>query len=973
MKRSFCKRSVIIIFLAIAVPQWIKAQSDATVQEFSKNYTTYPFSDPDPIANDGKIYPYFRYDGFTDKSVQKSWKIVELENDYIKVQIMPEIGGKIWTAIDKKNGKPFLYNNEVVKFRDIAMRGPWTSGGIEANFGIIGHTPAVATPVDYITQKNSDGSVSCFISNLDLLTSSRWVLEVRLPKDKAYFITHVRWHNTSATIQPYYSWMNLAVKVTDSLHFIDPGTHYIGHDGEPDSWPIDSVNQKDLSVYGQNNFGGAKSYHIFGTYSKYFGAYWPEENFGMIHYAEREDKLGRKVFLWALSDAGKIWEKLLTDKSGQYAEIQSGRLFNQNTFKSSHTPFKQRGFTPYQSDEWSEYWYPFSNTNGVGIADLNGVTDVQIQNNSLSINISPVSKIADTLFVYDKNGQIIYNEKVNLQPLQPFSKAIELKSGQTFGKIRLAGTVIKANDEKNKELDRPSDAYRDFDWNSVYGLYLLGRDAANHRTYTASEDYIRRSLEKESSFAPAIVQMATLQYRKMNYDSAFYFAKKALSIDTYDPEGNFFYGLAAKHLGKFYDALDGFEVASLSIAFRSAAFTEMSKMYFEKGDYDQAYEYASRSLENNIDNTTSLQLQLVAARLMNKTQDAKRIKEDLLEIDPLNHLVAFEDFWKTKDENSKNAFTHAIKNELPGETFLELAIWYYNINRIEESKAILDLAPQNNKIQYWEAFLNKESADSRQKLETADKGDPLMVFPFREETAEVLKWAIENTQDWKPRYYLALIESFRNNESAAKELLENIPADVDFAPLYIRRGLMYDSGEKEKQLADFNKALSLDKEEWRYRKYLAEYFLKNKENEKALETVESFYKAHPDNFIIGMLYTRALILTKKYAAAEKVLAKINILPYEGATNGHNLYRQTKLMLALEALEKRDFKTALKKVQEAKEWPMNLGEGMPFPGSVKTQLEDELTDLIRQAMKDKNLKIDYEKYTERIKAGNRRSE
>jgi Tfp pilus assembly protein PilF len=889
MKEKFFKR-VFIFILTIVLPGWINAQSNATVKELSKIYTTYPFSDPDPVPNDGKIYPYFRYDGFTDKPFQKSWKIVELENDYIKVQIMPEIGGKIWTAIDKKNGKPFLYDNDVVKFRDIAMRGPWTSGGIEANFGIIGHTPTVATPVDYITRKNDDGSASCIISNLDLLTRSRWVLEIRLPKDKAYFITHANWHNTTSVTEPYYSWMNLAVKVSDSLHFIDPGTHYIGHDGSAHNWPIDSVNKKNLSVYGQNNFGDAKSYHIFGEYSKYFGAYWPEEDFGMIHYADREDKLGRKVFLWALSDEGKIWEKLLTDKSGQYAEIQSGRLFNQNVFRSSYTPFKQRGFTPYQSDSWSEYWYPFRDTKGVSIADLNGVFDIEFQGDSLSVYISPVSNIADTLYLYDDKENIIYHEKVDLKPLESFSKNIALKSGQKVSSLSLHGSSINLDGEKNKELDRPAESYPGFDWESGYGLYLLGRDAANHRTYDVAEDYIRRSLQKEASFMPAIVEMSLLQYRKMDYDSSFYYAKKALSIDTYNPAANFYYGLAAKKLGKHYDALDGFEVASLSISYRSAAFTEMSKMFLEKKDYAKAYEYATRSLENNMDNTTSLQLQLVAARLMDHSKDEEGIKQALLRIDPLNHFVAFEEFWKTKDEASKNNFRSAIRNELPAETYLELAIWYYHINRIEESKAILNMAPQNNEIQYWEAFLDKANPDGKYKLEVADKGDPLMVFPFRSETAEVIKWAMENTQDWKPRYYMALIQSFRNNKSVAKQLLEGIPADVDFAPLYITRALMYDSSESEKELIDLNKAVSLNKDEWRYRKYLTAYYLKNQENEKALQSVESYYKSHSDNYIIGMLYTRALISNNKYEDAEKVLSKINILPYEGATNGHNLYR-----------------------------------------------------------------------------------
>jgi hypothetical protein len=146
-----------------------QAQQKATIKEYNKIFATYPFSDPDPVPEMSKIYPYYRFDGYTDKPVQKQWKVVELENDFIKVMILPEVERKIWTAIEKSTGKPFIYYNQVVKFRDVAMRGPWTSGGLEANYGIIGHYAQLRTPVDYTMIKKKDGSVSCVIGGLDLL------------------------------------------------------------------------------------------------------------------------------------------------------------------------------------------------------------------------------------------------------------------------------------------------------------------------------------------------------------------------------------------------------------------------------------------------------------------------------------------------------------------------------------------------------------------------------------------------------------------------------------------------------------------------------------------------------------------------------------------------------------------------------------------------------------------------------------
>ena len=172
-------KKISILILALLLSQSSFSQKKvATAREYNKIFKTYPFSDPDPIVKMGSIYPYYRFDGYTNKATDKEWKVVELENEFIKVMILPEIGGKIWGAWEKSTGKPFLYYNQVVKFRDIAMRGAWTSGGIEANYGIIGHTPNCATPVDYLVEKKEDGSVSCYIGTLDLLTqhTGRWKL-----------------------------------------------------------------------------------------------------------------------------------------------------------------------------------------------------------------------------------------------------------------------------------------------------------------------------------------------------------------------------------------------------------------------------------------------------------------------------------------------------------------------------------------------------------------------------------------------------------------------------------------------------------------------------------------------------------------------------------------------------------------------------------------------------------------------------
>ena len=103
-----------------------------------------PFTGTDntfQISN-GNIYPYYRFDTYAVTPVSQTWKMVVLENDFLRVKIFPEIGGKVWSVYDKTSGTELFYDNDAVKFRDIALRGPWTSGGIEFNYGIIGHAPS---------------------------------------------------------------------------------------------------------------------------------------------------------------------------------------------------------------------------------------------------------------------------------------------------------------------------------------------------------------------------------------------------------------------------------------------------------------------------------------------------------------------------------------------------------------------------------------------------------------------------------------------------------------------------------------------------------------------------------------------------------------------------------------------------------------------------------------------------------------
>ena len=931
----------IVVFIFLLTVLTAAQNNPATINEYKKVFTTYPFSDPNPLPVMGNIYPYFRFDGYTNKPFQQEWKVVEMENDYIKLMILPEIGGKIWAAVEKSTGKSFVYFNHVVKFRDIAMRGPWTSGGIEPNYGIIGHTPNCATPVDYMTLVNNDGSVSCFIGTLDLLTRTNWRIEIKLEKDKAYLTTRSIWYNSTPLEQPYYTWMNTGLKAKGNLEFIYPGTNYLGHGGEYSSWPVNEKNGKTISFYEQNNFGGPKSYHVFGKYTDFFGAYWHDDNFGMVRYSTHNDKPGKKIWIWGLSPQGMIWENLLSDTDGQYVEVQSGRLFNQTADQSTFTPFKHRGFAPYSFDTWTEYWYPVMNIKGFVVANDYGAFNLKNENGLLKIYFSPVQNIDDEL-VITSGERNIYHKKLNLKPLQVFTDSINISEGDKYfsaaiGSMKL---IYKTNNNENI-LNRPVESPKDFDWNSVYGLYLQGKENIRGKYYESAEEKLKECLKKDPNYLPALTDLSALMYRKMKYVDALALAKKALSIDTYDGYANYNYGLANVQLRNMVDAKDGFDIASHSVEFRTAAYTELAKIYFKEHNYERALTDANRSLDNNQFNLSAYQIISMIYRVTGQNNLALDQLDKTFAVDPLNHLAAFEKYLLKSNDKNKNDFISSIRNELPQETFLELAAWYFSLNLFDECGKVLELAPQTPEIIYWRAFIKNKLGDNSFGLliEKANSLSPELIFPFRSESAVVFDWVLTQTDNWKPKYFLGLINWDRRNYEEAKKLFSDCGNNSDYSSFYFARYELFKKEKKESAFADLEKGFNMDPGNWRNTKMLTNYFIEEKQYEKALQVSSGYYSKNRNNYIIGMLNAKTLLLNNKYEECIRLLKSINILPYEGATDGRQLWREVHLMTAFENIKAKKYNVSLNHIAEAKEWPINLGVGKPYQADIDERLED----------------------------------
>ncbi len=924
------------IFILSARAAAAAATHPASVREFEQAFPTYPFSDPNPIPAMSAIYPYFRYDSFSATPIQKKWKIVSLENDYVRLLITPEIGGKVWAAIEKKTNRPFLYYNHSVKFRDIAMRGPWTSGGLEANYGIIGHTPACSNPVDYLTRTNEDGSVSCFVGTLDLLTRSYWRVEIRLAKDQAFFTTRSFWYNTTPMDQPYYSWMNAGLPAGNDLQFIYPGNRYLGHNGEYAAWPYDSAHRKDLSWYRNNDFGGPKSYHVFGKYADFAGAYWHDAGLGMVRYGTHDNKPGKKIWIWGLSRQGMIWEHLLTDTDGQYVELQSGRLFSQNTPASSLTPFKHRSFAPYGTDSWTEYWYPVLGTHGFVAASEFGALNLNREGTRLHIWFSPTRAFSDTLRITSA-GVTVYERLIHATPLTLVTDSVETAANPDSLVAILGDHLLdySAAPDANA-LARPVDAPVAFDWTSNYGYYLKGCEAVDQKDYVKAEMAFDSALQKDSFFLPALVGSANLAWRNMRYEESLRLARRALSIHTEDGGANYIYGLANDRLGHSADARDGFDIATLDLAFRSPAYTSLARLYLKDGNLPRALTCSEDALTAQPKNIDALQLQAVITRLQGNMSRHAAVLSTILALDPLNFFARF--------EQHSDSFARLIRSELPQETYLELAIWYSGCGQNSEAIGVLRLCPPVAEARIWLAWLTHQTPDSSLL-------DPVRAFPFRSETAAVLEQLLADNDYWFLRYQLALIYHDRNRNSEARTLLAKCGDKPAYAPFYAFRAALCPPADSAMALRDLQRAAALDPQ-WRYQQLLSECLIAQHDAARAEAIAAAYYHAHSDDYRMGMLYARTLLLNKHYEDCDLLLGRLRVLPMEGATAGREIYRETLLMEAVVSMRQHLFKNALGFIARAKKWPENLGVGEPYLQDQDLRLEDWMTACCFAGLKKK---------------------
>ena len=522
---------------------------------------TYELGPPDPnpalLDNTGRrpIYPYPMLDSLTGKRTEKTYRAVYLENEYLKVTVLPEIGGHLYAIFDKTANRDVLYTNHVVKYGLVGIRGAWVSGGIEWNFPD-GHSVTTVAPVDYATRTEEDGSASVTVGDTERVQRMQWAVTIRLRPGRKVVETEVTLNNRRDVPGRYWFWATAAAHATDDLRFVYPMREAYPHA----YWPIFSFpieNGVDVSTYR----GVTNALSLFAKNSKrdFMGVYYEKSDWGVVHVADHREVPGKKTWTWGTDDAGSIWIDKLTDHDGQYVEFQAGRY---------ETQMEHEFLAPHRVEHFVEHWYPVNGLGGgFSEATADAALKVKREGSQLEVAANVNAVFQDAVLKVEFEGQTIATKRANLNPADAFRASFNLPSNVDGQPI-----TVRLADKAGKELvryrtDTPLDGNPEFRAAtrpvpdpdapaSAEQAYVQGLAADKKSNETASRAAYSEALRRDPGFAPAHVALGLSFYRSGEFDKAADHLTAALRRNRDDGDAHYYLGLTRRAQQQYQMAAD---------------------------------------------------------------------------------------------------------------------------------------------------------------------------------------------------------------------------------------------------------------------------------------------------------------------------------------------------------------------------------------------------------------------------------
>ena len=734
------------------------------------------------------VYPYVLDDNMyvvnenmERQKEMRTYKALFLENEYVQLCILPEIGGRLFYAVDKTNGYDIFYHNEVVKPANVGMLGSWISGGVEWNV-FHHHRNTTNMPVDCKIVENEDGSKTIWVGEVEFRHRMQWAIGVTLRPGKSYMEINGRLINSTADDNSLLYWSNVATKVDENYQIIFPQSvdfvtfhckNWFAH------WPITHETFNDMQFYNDDvdvswwkNHYMSNSMFVHDLKEDFVAGYDHGADAGTMLTANHHINKGGKFWLWG---PNSMWDtKILTDDSGHYIELMMGAYSDNQPDYNWNKPYEVKKFT--------QYYYGIRNIKGVKAGNTLAAMNFEPQGKGrylLGVNTTEAKDGMKVELVRD--GKKIYENVLAIAPDKPFVETVKLDESfkpceitmnlyEADGKPVLSYTPRK-DTSYDKQLpqivDRPK---RPHEIENNEECYFVGlRNLQFHNPFVNPADYFLEVLRRDPGDTRSNTQMGVILRKNGEFEKAAEHLRRAIRRQTHDYtrpadcEAMYNLGLILKTQGKYAEAMDTLYRATWNFAYNSPANYQLAQMYSQVKDYQNALIRLDEAIQNNGNNWNAVNLKASVLRAEGHKDEAKALLEGILAVDPLNIYTTYE----LDKINGTSEYVTLMGGEI--EDYLELAILYLHNGFKDEAVKILneaDALKAYPTVKMWLGYLTGDKA----MYEAALSMPVDYCNPFRLETIPVLEKAKELfPESDKPYYYLGCLLYNKQQDAAAAQ------------------------------------------------------------------------------------------------------------------------------------------------------------------------------------------------------------
>ena len=885
-------------------------------------------------GSSGKVYPLPVVDKILDEKIDQSYTAVWLENDYIRVMVLPELGGRIQRAYDKTNGYDFVYYNEVIKPALVGLVGPWISGGIEFNWPQH-HRPTTYAPTDWRTTENADGSVSVELSEVDQMYGTKGKMTFMLYPDKAYIEIKGQLYNRTNLPQTFLWWANPAVAVNDNTQSVFPPDATAVYDhGKRDvsAFPIatgvyykhDYSAGVDISRY--KNIPVPTSYMCAGSDYDFVGGYDYGVNAGILHIADHHVSPGKKQWTWGCGDFGQAWDRNLTDQNGPYIELMTGMYCDNQPDFTWLKPFEEKTFT--------QYFMPYKKCGYVKNASRECVMNLDVADGKVNIAVYTTQPFKAARVVLTAAGEIVYDKTCDLSPVDVLEETVAVSVPET--KLTLAvytagGRKLLEYTPQEKKIESipdpmpPAKLPEEILTNEELYFTALHLEQYRHATYLPDPYYLE-ALKRDPGDSRVNNAYGLLLMRRGDFTGAEKHFRAAIARITdrnpnpYDSEAYMNLGLCLRYQGRDDEAYDAFFKATWTAAEQETSYYHIAAIDCKRGEYALALEHIERSLVKNYHNLKARALKGMILDSLGREEEAAKWYEENLTLDAFDYVSRIE-------SGDLEGALSMMGNR--ASSYIECAIDYAEAGYLADAADILSRCPAEHPMVHYYTALYTGNKD---ELSKAAACDSLYCFPNKLEDIIALTYAMaHNPQDAKAPYYLGcLYYDKRQYEKAVAYWECSAELDDAFPTVWRNLSLAYFNkrGDKEKALAAMERAYSLDESDARI--LLELHQLYGKLN-RSVEERFAFLDSHKETVFVRddltVEYCTLFNSMGRYEDALAIIENRKFHPWEGGEGKVTTqYAFALTQLGVRALDTGDAETAKALLTRALTFPHNLGEG-----------------------------------------------